>query len=178
MKYEELKAAFEAYTAVIGEVDDAELATWMNEAQLDLALDFGRVTTVELVPDENGVAAPPPDSIKVIDAAEGYAWDGAGQMVFGLSGPVKVTYRAMPAPEHVLTGSDPEQTPDLPFAIHYLLAIFAAAMYWYRESEGDAEEMALAREWMSRYHMAKKMFLSKMDRAGSSNVDRWTVVDD
>ena len=37
MKYSELVSAFEAYTGVVGEIDDADLAIWFNEAQLDLS---------------------------------------------------------------------------------------------------------------------------------------------
>lgn len=174
MKFSELQAAFEAYTGIIGEIDDADMAIWFNEAQLDLALDFGRIKTVELVPDENGIVARPEDSIKIIDANGAYSWDSAGQMIFGTTEPVKVTYRAMPDPDHVLTGADPDQTPDLPYALHYLLAIYAAAMYWYRESEGDTEEMNLADKYRNRYELAKRSFLSKMDTAGS-RVDRWII---
>lgn len=37
----DLKTAFEAHTGMSGEIDDAELAIWFNEAQLDLAVDCG-----------------------------------------------------------------------------------------------------------------------------------------
>ena len=43
MKFSELVEAFEAYTGVVGEIDDAEMAVWFNEAQLDLALDFAPI---------------------------------------------------------------------------------------------------------------------------------------
>ncbi len=176
MTFSEITAAFEAYTGVMGEIEDAELAIWYNEAQLDLSLDFGHVKTAVLTPDENGIASPPPDSIKVFDADTDFSWSSAGDLVFPDRAPVTIYYRAMPAVEHVFTGTNPDQTPDLPYALHYLLAIFAAAMYWDRESEGDTEEMNLANKWLSRYNAAKHMFLSKMDRAGNSNVDHWVVV--
>ena len=48
MKFSELRQAFETYTGIIGEVDDADLAIWFNEAQLDLTPDFGPVKTVVL----------------------------------------------------------------------------------------------------------------------------------
>lgn len=176
MKFSELRDAFEAYTGVIGEIDDADLAIWFNEAQLDLALDFGRIKTVELMPDENGLVSPPPDNIRVIDASNAFRWDSAGSLIFGTDEPVQLTYRAMPDPVHVFTGADQDQTPDLPYPLHYLLSIFAAAMYWDRESEGDPEEMALANKWLARYQTAKKSFLGKLDRAGNSNIDHWVVI--
>ena len=177
MTFAELVAAFEAYTGVIGEIDDADMAVWFNEAQLDLAMDFGTIKTATLIPDSDGIVAPPADSIKVIGADGDFAWDSMGHMVFPGRTEVKVYYRAMPDPTHVFTGADPDQTPDLPYAMHYLLALFATAMYWDRESEGDTEEMALANKWLTRYQMMKKTFLSKMDQAGG-RVDRWIIVED
>lgn len=177
MKYSELVSAFEAYTGVVGEIDDADLAIWFNEAQLDLALDFGAIKTVSIQPDENGVATVPADSIRVLDCDATYGWNAAGQLVVGTADPVSVTYRAMPDPAHVFTGTDPDQTPDLPYMLHYLLAIFATAMYWDRESEGDTEEMNLASKWMARYNAGKKNFLNKMNQAGAF-VDRWIVIED
>ena len=174
MTFSELQAAFEDYTGVVGEIDDAELAIWFNEAQLDLALDFGPIKNVALTPNSNGIAALPPDCIKLLDAASDYVWTAGGSLVFNTTNDVNITYRAMPDPIHVFTGANPDQTPDLPYMLHYLLAVYATSLYWYRESEGDAEEMTLAREWMSRYQMAKKNFLGKMNVAGDY-IDRWIV---
>lgn len=180
MKYSELVAAFEAYTGVVGEIDDADLAIWFNEAQLDLALDFGTVKTATLTPSSVGVLSPPADNIKILDVLQdgqsaNFSWSSAGDMRVDTDQPVDVVYRAMPDPAHVFTGIDPDQTPDLPYPIHYLLAIFATAMYWDRESEGDTEEMNLANKWLARYNAAKANFKAKMDQAGSF-VDRWTVI--
>ena len=175
MKFSELVAAFETYTGVIGEIDDAELAIWFNEAQLDLSMDFGPIKTVQVMPDESGVAAVPSDSLRVLDCDADYGWNAAGQMVFRTTDPVAVTYRAMPGVQ--FTGADPEQLPDLPNYLHYLLAIFAAARYWDRESEGDTEEMNLANKWLVTYNAAKKEFISKLNQAGAF-VDRWIIVED
>ena len=176
MTFSEITEAFEAYTGVSGEIDDSELAIWYNEAQIDLALDFGRIKTAELVPDENGLAAPPADNIMVVDANADYSWTSGGLLKFKTDAPVEVYYRAMPDPEHVFTGANPNQTPDLPYSLHYLLALFAASRYWDRESEGDTEEMNLANKWWQQYQLTKKMFLSKMNRAGNSDINHWVVI--
>ena len=180
MKYSELVSAFEAYTGVVGEIDDADLAIWFNEAQLDLSLDFGTVKKATLTPDGSGVLSPPADNIKILDVlvngeSADFSWSSAGEMWVGTDQDVQVVYRAMPDPAHVFTGIDQDQTPDLPYPIHYLLAIFATAMYWDRESEGDTEEMNLANKWLARYNAAKRNFLSKMNQTGGY-VDRWTVI--
>lgn len=180
MTYAELVAAFEAYTGVVGEIDDADMVVWFNEAQLDLSLDFGTVKTATLTPSTSGVLSPPADNIRIIAIQQGgedvdFGWSSAGQMLVYTDQPVDVIYRAMPDPAHVFTGIDPDQTPDLPYPIHFLLSIFAAAMYWDRESEGDTEEMNLANKWLARYNAAKKNLLNKMDSAGGK-VDRWTVI--
>ena len=176
MKFSELVSAFETYTGVIGEIDDAELAIWFNEAQLDLALDFGAIKTASITPNADGAVALPADNIKVLDCDAMYGWNAAGQLVVGTMDPVSVTYRAMPDPTHVFSGADPDQTPDLPYMLHYLLAIFAAARYWDRESEGDTEEMNLANKWMATYNTAKRDFIGKLNQAGAF-VDRWIVED-
>lgn len=176
MNFFELVAAVEAYTGVAGEIDDAEMAVWFNEAQLDLALDFAPIKTAVVTANADGVAPVPPDNIRIIDSPSDFDWASDGQLVFR-SGPGEHTiyYRAMPAPEHVFTGADPDQTPDLPYMLHYLLSIFAAARYWDRESEGDTEEMNLANKWLSAYYAAKKNMLSKLDQAGGK-IDRWRVI--
>lgn len=184
MDFTELVEAFETHTGVAGEIDDAELAIWFNEAQLDLALDFGRIKTVELVPDENGLVTPPEDNIRVIDVdgdlrnvGGDFRWNSIGQLIVDTTAPVRVSYRALPDAAHIFTGADPTQTPDLPLALHHLLAIYAASKYWDRESEGDTEELNLANKWLAQYYAARKAFLSKMNVPGSSNVDRWVVIE-
>lgn len=42
MTFSELCESFIAYTGAVGQVDDAQLALWFNEAQLDLAYDLHR----------------------------------------------------------------------------------------------------------------------------------------
>ena len=174
MKFSKLVEAFETYTGVVGEIDDAELAIWFSEAQLDLALDFGIIKTVLVQPDENGVATLPADSLKLLDCDVAYGWNAAGQLAVGTTDPISVTYRAMPSREFL--GDDPDQVPELPSPLHYLLAIFAAARYWDRESEGDTEEMNLANKWMATYNTAKRDFIGKLNQAGAF-VDRWIVED-
>ena len=41
MSYEEMRAAFDSYTGAADMVDNAQLALWLNEAQLDLAYELG-----------------------------------------------------------------------------------------------------------------------------------------
>ncbi len=181
MKYSELVAAFEAYTGVAGEIDDADIAIWFNEAQLDLALYFGTVKTTEPLAPVSGVISTPVDTIKIIEIQSDntnlyYRKTGGGQIYVGTDQPVTIVYRAMPAPEHLFDGTDPDCEPDLPYPIHYLLALYATAMYWYRESEGDTEEMNLANFWLAKYNAGKASFIKMMDRAGD-DVDHWVVIE-
>ena len=48
MTFSELCQAFTTYTGAVDQVDNAQLALWFNEAQLDLAYDLGPVSTLEL----------------------------------------------------------------------------------------------------------------------------------
>lgn len=181
MKYNELVAAFEAYTGISGEIDDADIAIWFNEAQLELALYFGTIKTETVTPDSSGVLSTPVDNIKIIEiTSDGqnlyYRKTGGGQIYVGTDQPVTIVYRAMPAPEHLFDGTDPDCEPDLPYPIHYLLSVYAAAMYWYRESEGDTEEMNLANYWLAKYNAGISKFIKMMDRAGD-DVDHWVVIE-
>ena len=182
MKFSELVRSFEAYTGVTGEVDDADLMEWFNEAQLDLSLYFGQVKTVTETP-VSGVISPPPDTIKIIEITGGdndiyYRKTGGGQIYVGTDQPVNVVYRAMPDPAHIFNPENPDldMEPDLPYPIHILLALYATAMYWYRESEGDTEEMNLANFWLAKYNAGKANFIKLMDRAGD-DVDHWIVIE-
>lgn len=181
MTFNELVGAFEAYTGVSGEIDNVDMAVWFNEAQLDLSLYFGNIKTSAPITPVSGVISTPVDNIKIIEIqSDGsnlyYRKTGGGQIYVGTDQPVNIVYRAMPAPEHVFTGTDVEQTPDLPYPIHYLLSIYAAAMYWYRESEGDTEEMNLANYWLAKYNAGKASFIKMMDRAGD-DLDHWEVIE-
>jgi len=167
MKFSELREAFEAYTDIRGEVDDADLAIWFNEAQLDLTPDFGPVRTVVLTP-VNGRADKPEGCLKVLGPCKE---NERGQLV--LDSATEVDYIGMPTVQ--FTGTDADQTPDLPNAVHYLLAIHAVAMYWARESEGDTEEMNLSNYWLTRYRVEKDRLKNVMGQPGSSNVDRWII---
>lgn len=182
MKFSELVRSFETYTGIIGEVENSDLSEWFNEAQLDLALYFGPIKTVEITP-VSGILSPPPDTIKIIEITGSgesiyYRRTGGGQIYVGTDQPVSLVYRAMPDPAHVFDpeDSDPDKEPDLPFAVHYLLSIYATAMYWYRESEGDPEEMALANFWLAKYNAGISKFIKLMDRAGD-DIDHWVVIE-
>lgn len=182
MTFSELVRSFETYTGIIGEVENSDLSEWFNEAQLDLALYFGPIKTVEIMP-VSGILSPPPDTIKIIEITGSgesiyYRKTGGGQIYVGTDQPVSLVYRAMPDPAHVFDpeNTDPDKEPDLPFAVHYLLAIYATSMYWYRESEGDPEEMALANFWLAKYNAGISKFIKLMDRAGD-DIDHWVVIE-
>ena len=182
MKFYELVRAFESYTGVTGEVENADLMEWFNEAQLDLSLYFGPIKTVTETP-VSGVISTPVDTIKIIEiTGDGeniyYRKTGGGQIYVGTDQPVSIVYRAMPDPTHVFDPENPDldKEPDLPYPIHYLLSLYATAMYWYRESEGDTEEMNLANYWLAKYNAGKASFIKMMDRAGD-NVDHWVVIE-
>ena len=183
MNFSELVRSFESYTGVKGEVENSDLSEWFNEAQLDLSLYFGPIKTTEPLTPVSGVLSPPVDTIKIIEIQGNgkeisYRKTGGGQIYVGTDQPVSIVYRAMPDPAHVFDpgNPDPDREPDLPFAIHYLLAIYATAMYWYRESEGDTEEMNLANFWLAKYNAGISKFIKLMDRAGD-DIDHWVVIE-
>ena len=45
--FQELKNRFDALTGLNDEIDNAVLAIWFNEAQLDLAVELGEIATEE-----------------------------------------------------------------------------------------------------------------------------------
>lgn len=176
MNFGEMINVYNAYVGAEGDIDDAEIAQWFNEAQKDLAYDFGpaKMHTYENIAAGIGVN-PPPDNMRVLDADQPYSINAAGMLVFEYGGSPTITYRYAPPPESLFTGSDDEQSSYLPFLIHDLMCLWAAYRYWLREAEGDSEEMNQAMRWYQDYQTAKAMARVKLDN-GNSKIDRWTVI--
>lgn len=174
MKFSELKAAFENYIGVSGDVEDTSIALWFNEAQLDLAWDFGEIKTEDYsaVP---GVGQDlPDDALVLLDATDTYTVNSSGKIVFDNGGSVELYYRAMPTD---FTGFDQDQESALPKAVHNLMAIFATSRYWDKESDGDAEEGGHATKWLSYYYQGKNMAKTRFNAVGGNQLDRWIVTD-
>lgn len=171
MNFTELNNLFESYTGTEGEVESSEFAVWLNEAQLDLAYDFG--TVEKWMPEENetGAYPLPEDCLVLIEADKDFYYLPNGDISF-YGSPGNMYYIKYPAE---FTGLESEQVSELPPAIHNLMAMFAASRYWDGESEGDGEESAHATKWMSYYLQGKAQAKSRLQTRGS-RVTEWRVI--
>ena len=166
-----MKNAFEVYIGSAGEVDNAQLALWFNEAQLDLAYEMGPVRSMELRVNEGAVFSPDDCCLRILASDLDFCHQPDGTLMFSNGGSGKLYYRAMPLP---FTGIDDDQESELPLALHYLPALFAASRYWDSESEGDGEESAMANKWMSYYFQGKNQAKNRLDSA-AMDIDRWQI---
>lgn len=167
MNFNGLKNLFENYTGVQGEIEDAGLAMWFNEAQLDLAYDFGNVIELSIT-DNTPVSLD--DCLRVVDCTSTYSVKPTGDIILD-STPATLWYVQIP---EQFTGADQDQESVLPGVLHYLMAIFAASRYWDMESEGDSEESNHATKWMTYYQAGKAQAKSRMQTVGPK-LDRWRI---
>ena len=178
MTFSELQELFVSLTNT-DEVDSSTLCIWFNEAQLDLALDFGEVKELPL---RNAALFDMPDDLlKVLTITESgdhadWGISPAGKLVLPSSGNYELVYRAMPSIQFSPVDVDAESA--LPAPIHYLMAYYAAWKFWDMESEGDTEESNHATKFLNYYRQGKATMLSKLDfdGAGGSIVDRWRII--
>lgn len=171
MTFSELCEAFTTYTGAVDQVDNAQLALWFNEAQLDLAYELGPVSTLTLNAAAGDSCLPGSDWLRVMGCDLDYVQLPDGRLRFTRGGQGGLYYRALPA---AFSGADGSQVSALPQAVHYLLALFAAARYWAMESEGDAEESAHAAKWLSYYYQGKNTACSRLP-AARMDLGGWTV---
>ena len=171
MTFEQLKALFQSYTGIGDtEVEDIELALWFNEAQLELAYDFGEVGSLAV-----SNTALPADYLNTIKVSNsngmvGYEITPDGNIISNTD--ATLYYRKYPTD---FTGLDLSAKSALPEAVHYLMAIFAASRYWDKESEGDGEESNHANKWMGYFINGKQNALKKLS-LGGAKPKYWTVV--
>lgn len=166
MTFGELKTLFESYTNISDDVDNAQLALWFNEAQLDLAYDLGPIKTVAAT---GGDFRPGADWLTVAGCDAAYTLLPDGTMRLSEGG--NIYYRCIPA---AFTGTDSDQESELPAALHYLPALFAASRYWDTESEGDGEESNQAAKWLGYYYQGKNLARARA-LAGQQPPARWQV---
>ena len=167
MNFGELSDLFINYTGAEGDVDSAQLASWFNEAQLDLAYDFTRAEELTLADSEIIL---PSNCLRIVDCSSSYSVLPTGKLMVD-SIPAILYYTPIP---EAFTGTNTMQESALPGAIHYLLAMFAASRYWDLESEGDAEESGHANKWMSYYLQGKAAAKSRLNTFGIK-LDKWRV---
>lgn len=171
MTFSQLQAA--VATHIDGaELEPAQLALWLNEAQNDLSMDFGPVreqpydggdgTTQHSLPD---------DCVAVLSTNGEYGYMANGNIIFPAGGTVTVSYRAFAMPFDGVNGS---QESELMPSVHYLLPLFVASRYWLTEAEGDGEEMIQSNTYMQYFLQGKAQLLSRLNRGNRVNV--WQVI--
>ena len=171
MTFSELCEAFVTYTGAVDQVDNAQLALWFNEAQLDLAYDLGPISTVELSAESGSSCLPGTDWLCITGSDLAYQKLADGRLYFPQGGSGNLYYRALPS---AFSGADGDQESALPGPVHYLMAMFAASRYWDMESEGDSEESTHASKWLSYYYQGKNTAKSRLP-AASIEITGWTV---
>ena len=159
MNFAEMKEAFLSYTGCTDQVDNAELALWFNEAQLDLAWELGPVRTAVVDVGPGGSYTPGDDWLTVIGGSKAYRVSPDGNVLPEEDGELTLYYRAIPTE---FNGVDSDQECVLHKGLHYLLPIFAASRYWDKEAEGGDEESAQANRWLSYYYQGKNLAKSRL----------------
>ena len=190
MTFDKLQQLFISLTNT-DEVEPTTLALWFNEAQLDLALDFGEVKDASLpglltLQDSANLVIKdeplPEDLLRILDVQDGNGnsvdWEitPQGRIAVSGSGSCTLYYRAMPSVSFDGMTMDTESA--LPAPLHYLLAFYAAWKFWDMESEGDTEESNHATKFLNYYRNGKADMLAKLDFPGSSNsmVKQWMIL--
>ena len=175
MTFKQLQDAFELHVGIEGEIDGAQLAIWFNEAQLDLAMDCGKVTSISYRADTEHAYSLPEDCLKIVevDGAQ-YHLTPDQKVVFDSADNANVTlyYRKMP---QLFVDNNPDQISELHPALHDLIPLFAASRYWDRESEGDYEETAHGSKWMNYYLQGKEVRKRSLDGI-IPKLDCWQVI--
>lgn len=181
MNFLELKQSFELNIGAVGEIDNADLAIWFNEAQNDLSLAFGRIQRKQYTETERtneGYFALPADLLQVEDVcdSDGYSTKDYAITLDMLldfpSGCPLLFYRGLPTP---FSGIDETQDCSLPLSCQDLIVIYAVARYWDKESEGDYEESNLGTKYRTYYEQGKLARLKLVQQAGGGN-KVWTVM--
>ncbi|MBR2783546.1 MAG: hypothetical protein IKD93_05085 [Firmicutes bacterium] len=172
MKFSELTELFAAYTGAEDQADNARLALWFNEAQLDLAYDLGPVSVREIAAEPGFRLHPEADWLCVAGCELDYIREADGSLLFPAGGRGRLFFRRLP---QAFSGTDGDQESELPRAVHYLLAVFAAARYWDLESEGDGEESAHAGKWLGYYYQGRNLARSRLPGV-YNDLRGWRVV--
>ena len=166
--FQELKNRFDALTGLNDEIDNAVLAIWFNEAQLDLAFELGEIATEEYA--AGAEQALPPALLRIVDCSAEYTLTPDGKLT--LPGGGVLYYRRAPA---MFTGTEMDAVSELPEAVHHLIPLWAASRYWDMESEGDGEESSHASKWMAYYQQGKTYCLQLLDQARAA-LSEWRIV--
>ena len=156
MQVSDLREAFESI--VDDRVNNKVLVIWLNEAQEDVALSYGRMIYYDIEAEENEDYDLPDDFLKaaeVIDKDNNEYWGFKiskwGQIRFKESGSYRIYYHKVP--DRIPHGEDGAE-PDLHELLHPLLYLYAASMFYDRESLGDPEESAMATKLRRQYQVA------------------------
>lgn len=171
--FTDLQKAFELHINAEGEIDSGQLVIWFNEAQLDLALDCGKIVRKVMIVEPGALYDLPEGCLELV-TVEGSDYERTldGKIVFATGGEILLYYRQNPQP---FTGTDSDQVSQLHPALHDLIPIFAAARYWDRESEGDYEESGLGTKWMNYYLQGKEQRRQRLEGI-YPKVERWQVI--
>lgn len=154
MNVGELRAAFEGL--VDDSVDNALFLIWLNEAQNEIAVEYGvkRITTISS--DGESEYSLPSDFLKPLEVRDssGARYDDYeitewGEIKFFDEDTYIIHYLGIPSR---IPANDDNATSELHELLHDPLYIYAAAMYYDMESTGDAEESAMATKLLRKFN--------------------------
>jgi hypothetical protein len=154
MNVGELRAAFEAL--VDDTVDNAIFLVWLNESLEDISTKYGPVATSTITALESGAEYNlPSDFLKVIEVVNSnnelyldYEISELGTIAFADADTYNVKYHRMPT--RLVVGND-LLVPEIHELLHSPMYLYAASMYYDRESTGDKEESEMASKLMLKY---------------------------
>ena len=197
MNFNELQKLFISLSNT-DEVEESTLALWFNEAQLDLALDFGEVkayqhsntspsSAVVTSPQEAGAGgednatastqieattALPGDLLRILYVQDSMGqpidWEITAQGLLCVKDASEYTLYYRAMPSVSFSGLAENEESALPTAVHHLLAYYAVWKFWDMESEGDTEESNHGTKFLNYYRNGKADMLAKLDFAGST----------
>lgn len=154
MNINDIQTQFQQY---IGDtVDTGILLVWINEAQRDIALKYGKTVKTTLIVDDTLEVALPNDfmAIKSVSQAgvalypDVFSINSRGVFVAAVAGSYDIEYVKLP--DTIATGNGLLE-PEVHSMFHDLIAMFAASRYFDGEAQGDGEEMGQAQSWMAYY---------------------------
>ncbi len=149
---------------VKNEVDDtvseSAMATWIYDAMVEIATQYGKVTQWEIEAEKSVLVDLPSDYLitaNVLDSDKreysDYTITEYGQIMFPIDGTFTVTYHRVPEalPD---AGSPGFKTaiPEVHSIFHSAIALWCKAEYWDKESDSDQIESGFSDKFRGRFY--------------------------
>ena len=155
MNVGQLRVAFE--NLVDDTVDNSMLWVWLNEGTEEVAMRYGKITSIEISMKAGESYKLPEDYLypALVKDSSGkeyldYTINEVGEIEVQHDGDYKIYYHKAP---DTLPQNDDSAEPDIPKLLHSPLIYYAASKFYDRESGGDEEESAMATKMLTTFEI-------------------------